>query len=109
MRASSEKDISVAFEKLAITHSDLIFHVSNQRYWRLSIIWEVDHIQTPITTNNLIDTSNFTQKSKLKIEAQLPVLKSYIGCEMSTLTSKIDVLSKSLKHELANLQKRESN
>ena len=45
----------------------------------------------------------------LKIEAQLSALKSYVDCELSTLTSKIDAFSDSLKHALANLQKRESN
>ena len=45
----------------------------------------------------------------LKIEAQLSALKSYVDCELSTLTSKIDAFSDSLKHTLANLQKRESN
>ena len=30
-------------------------------------------IQTPINANNLNDTSNFTQKSMLKIEAQLSI------------------------------------
>ena len=66
-------------------------------------------IQTPITANNLNDTSKFTQKSMLKIEAQLSALKSYVDCELSTLTSKIDAFSDSLKHAQANLQKRESN
>ena len=66
-------------------------------------------IQTPITASNLNDTSKFTQKSMLKIEAQLSALKSYVDCELSTLTSKIDAFSDSLKHALANLQKRESN
>ena len=33
-------------------------------------------IQTPIVTNSLNDTSNFSQKSILKIQAQLSVLKS---------------------------------
>ena len=66
-------------------------------------------IQTPITANNLNDTSNFTQKSMLKIEAQLSALKSYVDCELSMLTSKIDALSDSLKHALTSLQKRESN
>ena len=65
-------------------------------------------IQTPINANNLNDTSNFTQKSMLKIEAQLSALKSYGDCELSTLASKIDAFSDSLKHALANLQKRES-
>ena len=45
----------------------------------------------------------------LKIEAQLSALKSYLDCELSTLTSKTDALSDSLKHALASLQKRESN
>ena len=45
----------------------------------------------------------------LKIEAQLSALKSYVDFERSTLTSKIDEFSDSLKHVLANLQKRESN
>ena len=66
-------------------------------------------IQTPITANDLNDTSNFTQKSIIKIEDQLSVLKSYIDCEHFTLTSEIDAFSDSLKHALANLQKRESN
>ena len=58
--------------------------------------------QTPITAKNLND--NFTQKSMLKIEAQLSALKSYIDCELSTFTSKTDAFSDSLKHTLANLQ-----
>ena len=45
----------------------------------------------------------------LKIEAQLSALKSYVDCELSMLTSKIDAFSDSLKHALANLQNRESN
>ena len=63
-------------------------------------------IQTPITANDLNDTSNFTQKSMLKTEAQLSALKSYLDCEHSTLFSKIDAFLDSLKHALANLQKR---
>ena len=55
-------------------------------------------IQSPIAANNLNDTSNFTQKSMLRIEDQLSVLKSYVDCELSTLTSKIDAFSDSLKH-----------
>ena len=45
----------------------------------------------------------------LKIETQLSALKSSVDCELSTLTSKIDAFSDSLKHALASLQKRESN
>ena len=66
-------------------------------------------IQTPIATNNLNDTSNFTQKSKLKIEAQLSLLTSYVDFERSMFTSKIDAFSDSLKNPLANIQKSESN
>ena len=66
-------------------------------------------MQNPITTNDLNESSNFTQKSMLRIEAQLSVLKSYLDCELSTLTSKIDAFSDLLKNALANLQKRESN
>ena len=66
-------------------------------------------IQTPITARNLNDTSKFTQKSMLKIEAQLSALKSYVDCELSMLTSKINAFSDSLKHALANLQNRERN
>ena len=44
----------------------------------------------------------------LKTEPQLSALTIYIDCELSTLTSKIDAFSDSLKHALANLQKRES-
>ena len=66
-------------------------------------------IQTHITTNNLNDSSNFTQKSMLKVEDQLSGLKSYVDCELSTLTSKINAFSDSLKNALVNLQKRESN
>ena len=66
-------------------------------------------IQTPINANNLNDTSNFTQKSMLKIEAQLSALKSDVDCELSTFILKIEAFSDSLKHALANLQKRESN
>ena len=65
-------------------------------------------IQIPITANNLNDTTKFTKKSMLKIEAQLSALKSYVDCEVSTLTSKIDAFSDSIKHALADLQKRES-
>ena len=42
----------------------------------------------------------------LKIEAQLSVLKSYVDCEISTFTSKINAFSDSLKHALVNLQKK---
>ena len=66
-------------------------------------------MHNPITTNDLNESSNFTQKSMLKIEAQLSVLKSYLDCELSTLTSKIDAFSDLLKNALANLQKRESH
>ena len=45
----------------------------------------------------------------LKIEAQLSALKSYTDYELSTLTSKINAFSDSLKHALANLQKKESS
>ena len=45
----------------------------------------------------------------LKIKAHLSVLKSYVDCELSTLTSKIESFSDSLKNTLGNLQKRESN
>ena len=65
--------------------------------------------QIPIAANNLNETSNSTQKSMLKIEAPLSVLKSYVDCELSTLTSKTDAFSDSLKNALVNLQKRESN
>ena len=41
-------------------------------------------IQTPITTNNLNETSHFIHKSMLKIEVQLSVLKSHVECELST-------------------------
>ena len=44
-----------------------------------------------------------------KIEAQLPALKSYVDRVLSKLTSKIDAFLDSLKHALANLQKRENN
>ena len=45
----------------------------------------------------------------LKIEAHLSVLKSYVNCELSTLTSKIESFSDLLENTLGNLQKRESN
>ena len=45
----------------------------------------------------------------LKIEAQLSVLKTYVDCELPTLTSKIDAFSGLLKNAPENLQKRESN
>ena len=61
-------------------------------------------IQTPIATNNLNDTSNFTQKTILKTKAQLSVLKGYVDYELSTFTSKIDAFSDSLKNALVNLQ-----
>ena len=44
--------------------------------------------------NNLNDA--FTQKSMLKIEAHLSALKSFLDCERSILTSKIDAFSDSL-------------
>ena len=58
-------------------------------------------ILTPLATNNQNDTSNF---SLLKKEAQLLVLKSYVDCELSTLTSKTDAFSDPLKNALENLQ-----
>ena len=54
-------------------------------------------IQTPINANDLNYTSNFTQKSMLKIEAQLSALKSYVNCELSTLISKIKQIFKKEK------------
>ena len=66
-------------------------------------------IQILIATNNLNDTSNFTQKTILKIEAQLPLLKNYIDCKFSTFISKIDAFLDLFKKALANLQKRECN
>ena len=66
-------------------------------------------IQIPIATNNLNDTFNFTQKTILKIEAQLPLLKNYIDCKFSTFISKIDVFLDSFKSAQANLQKIECN
>ena len=41
--------------------------------------------QSPITVNNLNHASKFTQKSMLKMEAQLSALKSDVGCGLSTL------------------------
>ena len=58
-------------------------------------------ILTPLATNNQNDTSNF---SLLKIEAPLLVIKSYVDCELSTLTSKTDAFSDPLKNALENLQ-----
>ena len=43
----------------------------------------------------------------LKTEAQLSALKSYVDCELSTLTSNIDAFSDSLKHVPANTFKKE--
>ena len=45
----------------------------------------------------------------LKIEAQLSALKVYLDCELSTLTSKIDTFSESLKHVLSSLHPWKTN
>ena len=54
------------------------------------------------------DNFRLTQKNILKIDPQLSVLKkSYVDCELSASTSKIDVFSDSIKNVLSNLQNKE--
>ena len=48
---------------------------------------------TPLVANVTNENSRLTQKNILKIEAQVSVLKSYVDCEISALTSKIDFFS----------------
>ena len=43
----------------------------------------------------------------LKLEAKLSVLKSYVDCEHSALTSKIDIFFYSIKSVLSDLQNKE--
>ena len=62
--------------------------------------------QTPNATNSWNDDLKFTQKTMLKTEMQLSVLRSYADCELSTLTSKFDMFPDSLKNALGNLQSR---
>ena len=45
------------------------------------------------------------RKQKMQKNAQLSVLKNYVDCELSTLTSKTDAFSDSLKHALAKKRK----
>ena len=61
MSTSSEKDISVAFEKLSIAHSDLnanininISHFKPKILERLSIIWKVLASNAQTSTQYLI-------------------------------------------------------
>ena len=53
------------------------------------------------------DNSRLIQKTILKTEAQLSVLQSYVDCELSALTSKIDMFSDSIKNVLSDLQNKE--
>ena len=48
------------------------------------------NIHTPLVASITNDNSSLTQKNILKIEAHLSVLKSYVDCELATLTCKIE-------------------
>ena len=46
---------------------------------------------TPLVASVTNDNSRLTRQTILKIEAQLSVLKSYVDCELSALSSKLDL------------------
>ena len=48
------------------------------------------NIHTPLVASITNGNSSLTQKNILKIEAHLSVLKSYVDCELATLTCKIE-------------------
>ena len=62
---------------------------------------------TPLVANVSNENSRLTQKNILKIEAQVSVLKSYVDCEISALTSKIDFFPDSIRNALLDLQNKE--
>ena len=49
------------------------------------------NIHTPLVTSVTNYNSSLTQNNILKIQAQLSALKSYVDCELSALTFKIDI------------------
>ena len=55
------------------------------------------NIHIPFVTGVTNDNSSLTEKNILKIEAELSALESYVDCEFSALTSKIDIFSDSMK------------
>ena len=59
---------------------------------------------TPLVASITNYNSRLTQKNILKIDTQLSVLKNYVDCKLSALTSKIHVFSDSIKNVLSNLQ-----
>ena len=61
---------------------------------------------TPLVASITNYNSRLTQKNILKIDTQLSVLKNYVDCKLSALTSKIHVFSDSIKNVLSNLQKK---
>ena len=65
------------------------------------------HTHTPLVTTVTNDNSRLIEKNTLKIEAQLSILKSYVDCGPSALTSKIDVFPNSINIFLSDLQNKE--
>ena len=64
-------------------------------------------IHALLVTSVTNDKFRLTQKNILKIEAKLSVLKSYVDCEFSALTSKIDVFYDSIKNVVSDFKNKE--
>ena len=66
------------------------------------------NIHIPFVTGVTNDNFSLTQKNVLKIEAELSALKSYVDCEFSALTSKIDIFSEIVLSDLHNKEHKNS-
>ena len=66
------------------------------------------NIHIPFVTGVTNDNFSLTQKNILKIEAELSALKSYVDCEFSALTSKIDIFSEIVLSDLHNKEHKNS-
>ena len=65
------------------------------------------NIHIPFVTGVTNDNSSLTEKNILKIKAELSALESYVDCEFSALTSKIDIFSDAIKNDLSDLHTKE--
>ena len=71
---------------------------------RITELFIPSDTHTPLVASAINVNSRLTLKSILKIEAHALVLTSYIECELSALTSKIEVFSDSIRNVLSDLQ-----
>ena len=71
---------------------------------RITELFIPSDTHTPLVASAINVNSRLTLKSILKIEAHALVLTSYIECELSALTSKIEVFSDSIRNVLPDLQ-----